>query len=92
MILPTSSTHFAAQKAQFGFNNPSLFKALETADSETNLNKRVALYQAASVQVMKFLPMVPYANASPALGFKKSVKGYVASPVEIEYFAPVSIG
>ena len=52
----------------------------------------MALYQAASVQVMKFLPMVPYANASPALGFKKSVKGYVTSPVEIEYFAPVSFG
>ena len=50
----------------------------------------MALYQAASIQVMKFLPMVPYANASPALGFKKSVKGYVTSPVEIEYFAPVS--
>ena len=86
------NVHFAAQNAMFGFNNPALFKSLANADSETNLNKRVALYQAASIQVMKFLPMVPYANASPALGFKKSVKGYVASPVEIEYFAPVSIG
>ena len=74
------NVHFAAEKAQFGFNNPSLFKALEAADTETNIDKRTALYQAASIQVMKFLPMVPYANATPALAFKKSVKGYVTSP------------
>ena len=86
------NVHFGAENAQFGFNNPALFKALAAADAETNLDKRTALYQAASIQVMKLLPMVPYANASPALGFKKSVKGYVASPVEIELFAPVSVG
>ena len=74
------NVHFGAENAQFGFNNPALFKALQTADAEPNLDKRTALYQAASIQVMKFLPMVPYANASPALGFKKTVKGYVAEP------------
>ena len=86
------NVHFGAESAQFGFNNPSLFAALKVADGEANLDKRTALYQAASIQVMKLLPIVPYANARPALGFKKSVKGYVASPVEIELFAPVSIG
>ena len=86
------NVHFGAENAQFGFNNPALFKALQTADAEPNLDKRTALYQAASVQVMKLLPMVPYANASPALGFKKTVKGYVPSPVEVELFTPVSIG
>ena len=86
------NVHFGAENAQFGFNNPALFKALQAADAEPNLDKRTALYQAASIQVMKLLPMVPYANASPALGFKKTVKGYVPSPVEVELFTPVSIG
>jgi peptide/nickel transport system substrate-binding protein len=86
------NVHFGAAGDLFGFNNPALFTALQKADAEPNLDKRTLLYQAASIQVMKFLPMVPYANASPALGFKKTVKGYVPSPVEIELFAPVSIG
>ena len=86
------NVHFGAAGDLFGFNNPALFKALAAADAEPNLTKRTALYQAVSVQVMKFLPMVPYANASPALGFKKTVKGYVPSPVEVELFTPVSIG
>ncbi|MEO5633189.1 ABC transporter substrate-binding protein [Gaiella sp.] len=86
------NVHFGAAGDLFGFNNPALFKALQVADAEPNLDKRTKLYQAASIQVMKFLPMVPYANASPALGFKKNVKGYVPSPVEVELFTPVSIG
>jgi peptide/nickel transport system substrate-binding protein len=86
------NVHFGAENAQFGFNNPALFKALQAADAEPNLDIRSGLYQKASIQVMKLLPMVPYANASPALGFKKTVKGYVPSPVEVELFTPVSIG
>ncbi len=86
------NTFFAAENAAFGFKNPSLFAALKAADAESNLDKRTKMYQAASIQVMKYLPVVPYANASPALGFKKSVKGYVPSPVEVELFTPVSIG
>jgi hypothetical protein len=31
-------------------------------------------------------------HTSPALGFKKSVKGYRTSPVSIEPFALVSVG
>jgi peptide/nickel transport system substrate-binding protein len=83
--------HFGSQTAQFGFNNASIFNALKAADEETDLAKRAKMYEAASVQIMKFLPMVPYANSRPALAFKKSVQGYVPSPVEInESFVPVS--
>ena len=85
------NVHFAAEKPRCsGSTTRRCSRRSQNADSEPNLDKRTALYQAASIQVMKFLPMVPYANASPALGFKKTVKGYVPSPVEIEYFAPVS--
>jgi peptide/nickel transport system substrate-binding protein len=40
---------------------------------------------------MQLLPMVPYAHSRPALGFKKNVKGYIPSPVEVELFAPVTV-
>ena len=31
--------------------------------------------------------MVPYVHTTVALGFKKNVKGYITSPVELESFA-----
>jgi peptide/nickel transport system substrate-binding protein len=40
--------------------------------------------------IMANLPGVPYVHTKPALGFKKSVLGYIASPIELEPFAPVS--
>jgi peptide/nickel transport system substrate-binding protein len=38
------------------------------------------------------LPGVPYAHSLPALGFQKSVKGYIASPIGTDPFATVSVG
>ena len=86
------NVHFGAQNDQFGFNNPSLFSLLQKADSETNLEKRQALYQQASIAVMKFLPVVPYVHSSPALAFQKNVLGYKPSPVSLEPFASVYYG
>lgn len=86
------NVHFGAQNDQFGFNNPSLFALLTKADQETNLEKRQALYQQASIAVMKFLPVVPYVHSSPALAFQKNVLGYKASPVSLEPFASVYYG
>jgi peptide/nickel transport system substrate-binding protein len=73
--------HFASRTAQFGFNNPSLFKLLGTADAETNVAKRTALYQQASVQVMKFLPVIPYVWAGSGIAFTSNVKGFVPGPI-----------
>ena len=86
------NVHFGAQNDQFGFNNPCLFSLLKKADSETNLEKRQALYQQASIAVMKFLPMVPYVHSSPALAFQKNVLGYKPSPVSLEPFSSVYYG
>ena len=83
------NVHFGSETAQFGFRNQALFSLLAKADAEPDLEKRAVLYQRASVMVMKFLPMVPYANNKPALGFKRSVQGYVTSPVELESFSTV---
>lgn len=84
------NVHFGTQSDQFGFTNAKLFDLLARADQETDLAKRTALYQQAGVDVMKFLPMVPYVHTKPALAFQKNVVGYVASPVSIEPFSTVS--
>ncbi len=84
------NVHFGSKTDQFGFDNPKLFDLLTRADSETNIAKRTALYQQASIQVMKFLPVVPYVHSKPALAFQKNVQGYAPSPVSLESFATVS--
>jgi peptide/nickel transport system substrate-binding protein len=86
------NVHFGQFNPQFGFHNNSLFNLLRRADSETNLAKRAALYRQASIQVMKYLPMVPYVHSSPALAFKKNVNGYIPSPVSLEPFSTVYLG
>jgi peptide/nickel transport system substrate-binding protein len=83
------NVHFGAQNDQFGFTNAALFNLLTRADAEPNLAKRAALYQQASILVMKFLPMVPYVHTKPALAFQKRVNGYTASPVSLEPFSTV---
>ena len=80
------NVHFGSQTDQFGFNNPTLFALLKAADAQTDLDKRTALYQQASVAVMKFLPVVPYVHSTPALAFKKNVNGFIASPVGLDPF------
>ena len=86
------NVHFGAYSDLFGFTNKPLFNLLTKADSEPNLKKRTTLYEQASVDVMKYLPMVPYVHSAPALAFKKNVKGYQPSPVSLESFATVSYG
>jgi len=86
------NVHFGAPNDQFGFNNPSLFNLLRRADQETNLAKRAELYQRASVQVMTYLPIVPYVHSMPALAFQKNVLGYKPSPVSLEPFSTVYYG
>jgi peptide/nickel transport system substrate-binding protein len=86
------NVHFGSKGTLFGFDNPSLFALLAKADAETDLAKRTALYQQASIAVMKYLPMVPYVHSTPALAFKSNVKGFIASPVGLDPFWLVSVG
>ena len=75
------NVHFGSETAQFGFTNPALFSLLAKADAEPNLAKRAALYQVASVQVMKLLPVVPYVWAAGAIAIDSNIKGFVPSPI-----------
>src|SRR5215471_14041096 len=84
---------FKGANPQWGFNNPALTALLNKGASETDFNKRVAIYQQANNMIMKdVLPGVPYAHTRPALGFQKQVKGYITSPAGTEPFAPVYFG
>lgn len=75
------NVHFGSKTPLFGFNNPQLFSMLTKADAEPNPNLRTADYEKASIAVMKFLPVVPYAWGSSALALDKSVHGYVPGPI-----------
>jgi len=88
------NVHFGQKLAMFGFDNPNLFAELQRADAETNLVKRTKLYQQASVDVAKFVPVIPYVWASGAIAFKNNVKGFVPSPIGVngEPFANLYYG
>jgi peptide/nickel transport system substrate-binding protein len=74
--------HFGSFTEQFGFTNAGLFSLLARADAESNVERRLALYQQAGNQVMRLLPVVPYVWASSgALGFQKNVVGYKPAPI-----------
>ncbi len=75
------NVHFGSKTPLFGFDNPKLFAMLAKADAEPNPALRTADYQQASIAVMKFLPMVPYAWGSSALALNKNVLGYVPGPI-----------
>ena len=66
---------------QFGLKpDDPLYKKLDVALSEPNLDKRNALYKAINEYIATTLPGVPYVNTLPALAFKKTVAGFFPSP------------
>jgi peptide/nickel transport system substrate-binding protein len=85
-------TFFQAKSAQWGFENPTLFRTLDDAEVETDPGRRTTLYEEANRMIMDFLPGVPYVHTKPALAFRADVKGYVPSPVSLESFATVTLG
>jgi peptide/nickel transport system substrate-binding protein len=85
-------TFFQNYNPAFGFHNNAIFNILNRAEAQKSFAKRVALYKAANIMIMKYLPGVPYAHSKPALGFEKIVHGYVPSPVGTDPFLTVSVG
>jgi peptide/nickel transport system substrate-binding protein len=78
--------------AQFGFQNASIDNLLNKAKNEPVFAKRVALYQKLNQQLMKYLPAVPYAHATPALGAQKKVHNLIATPVGGVWFQYATVG
>jgi len=83
-------TFFRTEQEAWGFNDPKIFDLLNKALQETDLEARAALYQQANRYIMgTLLPGVPYAHTKPALGFRRTIVGYVPSPTTSESFASI---
>jgi peptide/nickel transport system substrate-binding protein len=74
-------TFFRNFNPAFGFHNAAIEKILNRALNEPNFPKRVKLYQQANILIMKYLPGIPYAHATPALGAEKRIQKLIATPV-----------
>ncbi|MFL6012222.1 MAG: ABC transporter substrate-binding protein [Gaiellaceae bacterium] len=85
-------TFFRNFNPQFGFNNSAITGILNRALNQPNFKKRVALYQRANQIIMKYLPGVPYAHATPALGAEKRVQKLIATPVGGVWFQFAGFG
>jgi peptide/nickel transport system substrate-binding protein len=85
-------TFFKTYSPQFGWRNNQIQGLLQKAAAETNLKKRTAMYQKASIMLSKAVPAVPYVNATPALGAQKKVANLVATPTGGVWFGDTSVG
>jgi peptide/nickel transport system substrate-binding protein len=85
-------TFFRNNNPQFGFNNSAITGILDRALNQPNFAKRVKLYQQANILIMKYLPGVPYAHATPALGAEKRITNLIATPVGGVWFPNAGFG
>jgi peptide/nickel transport system substrate-binding protein len=85
-------TFFRNYNPQFGFHNPAIEGILNRALNEPNFKKRVALYQKANQLIMKYLPGVPYAHATVAMGAERRISKLIATPVGGVWFQFATIG
>ena len=80
---------FGQQSAEWGFDNPELFAALQEARGVPSLEEQTALYQDINEMVAEFIPGVPLAHPAPTLAFAPRVESYPASPVNDEVFTDI---
>jgi peptide/nickel transport system substrate-binding protein len=85
-------TFFRNFNPQFGFHNAQIEGILNRALNQPDFKKRVKLYQQANVMIMKYVPGVPYAHATPALGADKRVNKLIATPVGGVWFQYATFG
>jgi peptide/nickel transport system substrate-binding protein len=83
---------FGKKSNEWGFQNAELFAALTKARGLPTREQQVPAYEQINKQVMEYLPGIPLASPVPSLGFKATVKGYQASPVQDEVYNTVSVG
>ncbi|SFP67285.1 peptide/nickel transport system substrate-binding protein [Amycolatopsis arida] len=86
-------TFFGREKAEFGFDNPEIFNALNAADAKvTDQAAKTAAYERAAVLISQYVPAVPLTSSPPAIAVKANVHGLVPSPLTDERFNTVSKG
>jgi peptide/nickel transport system substrate-binding protein len=80
---------FGQPSAEWGFDNPELFAALQEARGVPSLEEQTALYEDINQMVAEFIPGVPLAHPAPTLAFAPRVESYPASPVNDEVFTDI---
>jgi peptide/nickel transport system substrate-binding protein len=84
-------TFFRTDQPAWGAIPQEIQDQLEAGRTETDEDKRTALYEEANRALMEYVPGVPYVHTSPRLVFAAEVEGYEPSPVSIEEFSRVSL-
>jgi peptide/nickel transport system substrate-binding protein len=80
-------TFFGAPKpADFQFENPKLYAALQAVDQEPDRAKRIEMYKEINKQIMEFLPGLPISHSPPSIAFAKNLTGIKPSPLTSEVF------
>lgn len=85
-------TFFGRPKAEFGFNEPEIFKALAAADGKVDDQEQKKAYEQAAVKISRYVPAVPLTSSPPAIVVGGDVEGIVPSPLTDERFASVTKG
>ena len=80
---------FGQKSAEWGFDDPELFKKLQDARGVSSLEEQTPLYQEINEDVAQLIPGVPLAHPAPTLAFDPRVKSYPASPVNDEVFTDI---
>ncbi len=81
---------FQQYSDDFGFENKDIFSKLDAAEQETDENKRVSLYKEANKLISDFVPGVPYVHTSTYVVLAKNVRGFIASPINLERYSLMS--
>ena len=81
---------FGPESTGFGFTSVPLERLLERADGEPSPPARASLYRRANRSIMRLLPGVPFVTTRQPVGLRRSVRGFVPSPLGIESLAAVS--
>ncbi|MCR3720955.1 MULTISPECIES: ABC transporter substrate-binding protein [Prauserella salsuginis group] len=85
-------TFFGREKAEFGFNDKEIFKALADADATVDDEGQKKAYEEAAVKISEYVPAVPLTSSPPAIVVGGDVQGLVPSPLTDERFVSVSKG
>ena len=82
---------FGGKSAEWGFDNPTLFKDLAAARELPTRDEQVPAYEKINAEIAEYVPGIPLAHPAPSLAFAKGVEGYVASPVQDEVWNNVTV-
>jgi peptide/nickel transport system substrate-binding protein len=82
---------FTGVDASFGDAFPEVVEVLKKAAAEADPVARQKLYDQANKLIHDLVPAVPTVVNSSAIGMKKTVSGFLPSPLSTEFMWPVSV-